>query len=522
MSSRLYSVFALLAWLCSLCFTGIVLYADQRKLLGIEILGSGWLSLFLLNFAWLANLFFLLALVRIWQRRSAVKYSILAAIFSLDTFRFSTYFLNEAGGHTAVYGYGWGVVLWFLSLYLMTAAAGIRQTEARVASNCPPRADQYEWLKQTGLILCLLTLGTSIFWSIQDHKVANYVERGHLQNIAFKRGPVCGINSFTVVSPIATFSGPLEVRIAKGVSKGNYPFNQITELLSWGIPIIRTDDVDFSYASSRTGPILTSVPASGPVAATLFVTEVKEISGPQIRAKLIEQPEGRIVFDYVWRGEADEETYCPDYQSSPKENQSPRVQIVQALNLSQKRIIPTAEKTKSKRASPNRAVATIISHRSDGKTRDMQGKGLPPTEALNAFINNNCPIGTGWDTRQSVANPSASLNTGWPFLVNGKTFYREGGYLTHAICSGGYVYLYSGKISGEAYYLSLEKRDLSDFSQMWDGVVGIWDKQLVTLDDSIRVDSIEETPDGISLEVTNDITGISAVLTAPLSNKSAF
>ena len=55
-------------------------------------------------------------------------YAVLSLLFA---FRFTRYPLNEAGAETAVYGYGWGVVLWFLPICLVVAAAGARQTEAR-------------------------------------------------------------------------------------------------------------------------------------------------------------------------------------------------------------------------------------------------------------------------------------------------------------------------------------------------------------------------------------------------------
>jgi hypothetical protein len=90
---------------------------------------------------------------------------------------------------SAIYGYGYGAVLWFLAISIMIAAAGLRNQEER-------RKSCNEKTKNDGLLIIGITsfsiiLGASVYFSINDRLKANSNEKERLEGIAFKRYPVC-------------------------------------------------------------------------------------------------------------------------------------------------------------------------------------------------------------------------------------------------------------------------------------------------------------------------------------------
>ena len=80
-------------WIASLFFVAISDYTGHRANLGWELLLTGPFALFIPNFAWLANIFFLMAAGRLTSTASAAITSsaaipaIIALILSLDLFR---------------------------------------------------------------------------------------------------------------------------------------------------------------------------------------------------------------------------------------------------------------------------------------------------------------------------------------------------------------------------------------------------------------------------------------------------
>lgn len=511
------SVLALLIWTCSLFLTGLVLYSEQRELLGIKILGIGWASSLVFNFAWFANIFFLLGISRVWNDRPAHTYSVLALLFSLDTFRFTQYLLDEGGATTPVYGYGWGAVLWLLSICLLLVAVGTRQIEVRIASNGAEMAD--EWLRPIGLSLCVLTLGVAIYFAVHDRIIASDDERARLKaGLAFKREAVCDVNPFSVSAPIRALSGPLELQLANSAIFATYPFGQLRELLDWGIPVIRVGDRDFSYSSAGRKVVLTSMPASGVSSAILYIAEAKVNHARQIRAKLVERPMGRIVFDHSWKQEANGARFCPDYQSFPTPNQQPRALLTRALSLPQVTKV-TAENPDSE-AYANRAEATVISRRLDEETREMRSRNLKGHALMNSLLNKNCPEGTGWTSKMSRSDTSSVNRIGLPFMVGERAFYPKQRESYNATCSDGYAYLYFSSFSGEKYHLTIEKRAVLDFRQLWNGTIVIPDISLAPQNDVLKIQSVMEDSDGVTLEVINENSGMAAVLKAPIKTQT--
>lgn len=522
-SAKALSLVALTLWVASLALTGLVLYAKQERVTGAAILAFGWLSPLVGNFAWFANPLFLWSLLRLRFGKPAVGLALLSTLLSLDAFRFSRYLLDEGGATTPVYGYGWGFVLWLAALLVLLAAAGTRQIETRLEANGAD--DTSEWLRPIGFALCIAMLMAAGYLAFQDRKQANSVERERLSGLVFKRGPVCGTNEPSVQQPLGRDSGPVEVKLSEGAYAGNsHPFNKPTDLLQWGIPVVRVAGRDYSYAPAGDGQILTSVPASTPVAAVLAVA-VSAVEGRlQIGAKLVEQPTERTVFDQVWRQEAQGARYCPDYSGFPREGEQPRKLMSEALAVHSPPAGVQGQVARPREPADNRVNAVILSN-TDGPGLTEQSNHLPARSvagqgtgagARRPWIGNrNCPDNVGWDGWGSEGSP-VRLDTGWPFMVGERAFYPGHRERYNALCSGDHAYLFFGVARDGKYYLTIEKRRLSDFHQAWAGIVVIQDQLLSTGDDVLKVDTVDEGADGLTIGLTNEQTGRRAVITAPL------
>jgi len=504
-SARQLSVTALIIWCCSLPFTGLVLYSGQKHLPGFEILAMGWLSPLVLNFAWFANIFFLYGIFRLLAGGVPIKSAILATFLSLDTFRFSQYLLNEGGATSPVYGYGWGAVLWFISIFLMLAAVGTRRREANT-SNKP--SDMQEWLQPLGFVLFSITLGIATYFAIHDRMVANPAETQRLTNIAFKRGKVCGAPEPVATKPIRNLSGPIEVVIEKNALYANYPFAQIKDLLEWGIPTVRIGNTDYSYESTARNSSLSSTPASGAPAAILYVNESYLHT---ISAKLVETSTNRTVFAQTWVREnhpVNTNYYCPDYHSFPSLNEQPRKLLMQALN------IQATSATKKEMAQEmrvfDRIEGNVIGRNDGGSTRAMKiarWKEMNPDSKTSVpyheIFNTNCPSDIGWDGN----NYESRQNTGWPFMVKGKAYYLRHRDRYNATCEGEFAYIYAGTARDGKYYLNIEKRDLRDFQQAWGRIVVISDVSPSIREDVLKVQSVKRATDAVTIELVNEDSG---------------
>ncbi|MBI5437441.1 MAG: hypothetical protein HY936_00530 [Nitrosomonadales bacterium] len=208
MPAKKLTIMALAIWFCSLALTGLVLYSNYQRLPGYEILAMGWLSPLVGNFAWFANIFFLYGVQQLISGKAPIKSSILAALLSLDTFRFDQYLMNEGGATTPVYGYGWGAVFWFFSISILLTAVGTRQLETSVH---PDQSTEYGWFRTLSLFFSAVTLGAAGFFAIYDRMMANASETQHLAGIAFKRGKICHAPEPNVNEPMHNFSGVLEI-----------------------------------------------------------------------------------------------------------------------------------------------------------------------------------------------------------------------------------------------------------------------------------------------------------------------
>jgi hypothetical protein len=516
------SFVALALWVMSLALIGFVLYAEQEQLRGIEILATGWLSPLAVNFAWYANPLFLWSIYCLLRGRPALGPTVLAVLLSLDTLRFSRYPLDEGGGATLVYGYGWGAVLWLAALGVLASATGTHQIEKRLAAGSGKGSG--EWLRPTGFGLCLLVLVAAAYLAAHDRRHANTAELERLSGLAFKRYPVCGAEDPVVAQPLMNFAGTLEVTLPEASRlSGASPFDRPTALLAWGVPVVRVAGRDYSYASAGTSKVLTSVPASSPPAATLAVT-VSNIGGSSmIAATLIDETAKRTVFDQGWQMMIGGR-YCPDYSTFPDENQQPRKLLAAALGVQGPPPGPATPNVRQRYPIDNTVTGVMVgrihplrsAERSD---REPAHSIVSPLTAKNLLQpwNRKCPAAVGWDAAGSEGSP-VRLDTGWPFMVGDRAFYhpqRRNDY--YVLCAGEHAYLYSGSSGERRYELTIEKRRLSDFSEAWSGYVVINDQEFLSKG-HVRLDLeyVEEGTDGVTMGLIEQGTDWSAVVKAPL------
>jgi len=314
-AAKIWSYVALALWVVSMPLVGFVIYQGQTELSGAKVLVTGWLGIVTLNFSWLANPLFLLTFIRVQRKTHTVGMACLALLFALDTFRLNSLLLDEGGGKSAVYGYGWGFVFWMLALCAMLAAAGAQKSENDIERS---NIFKHPVKDSAGLAIELLGLRAE----------ANQEERQYLTSVAFKRGPVCSAVPTAIVEPLKKADGPLGIGLF-GV--WTYPFNSPTQVLGWGVPAIRVVDRDYSYTKIGDELLLTSVPAVLPLSAVLWVKASTVEGRSQVHLKLVEGGSERVVFDFSWLSEPGESRYCPSYSAAPTEVDQPRKMLIEAF-----------------------------------------------------------------------------------------------------------------------------------------------------------------------------------------------
>jgi len=505
---------ALILWLSSLPFAGFSLYSQDQHIGGLYILLLGWLAALFGNFAWYANVFFFIALFRLFRGKSATIASTLALLLSIDTFRMSEMALNEGGATSPIYGYGWGFILWEIALGILLMAAGMRLPRP---VRLPMTQNEINLPLAGGLVFCALVLGFTGFWSVHDHLLANETEHMHISNLAFKRGPICQDNIQIVAVPIEKMIGPLQVVLAKELTHAKYPFNNAKRLLSWGVPVVRFGQLDYRLKDGQ----FIAVPAQGAPSAVLSVYEDDEPSSSwrNIHAKLIESASKRVVFDQTWRRQhydVNTYIYCPDYRSFPGPDNQPRNLLMDALNITGAPSIPGKE---------NRAwkdipqfEGTVINEQDGGETKreklDRLREKYPDRLTFPEMFNTDCPNGVGWSVERLDTVP----NTGRPFLIDEVRYFLRKPTYNNALCAGRVVYLYSTTLPRhkEGYYLKIEKRSLDDFRLLWTRRVVIEKPPISAQPDALTLISVSEIDAVMLLQAINGLNGQILTVEVPL------
>ncbi|WP_158289020.1 hypothetical protein [Rubrivivax albus] len=539
-SARTLTGFALLAWLISLGLNGFV-DVNQRAYSGAHVLAIGWLGPLMVNFAWYANLFFLISVALLLGKRSAVWSSLLAAALPLQTITFVKVPLNEAGGAVGVFGLGWGFVVWYSATLLLVAAAGTRQIELH-ADRRAPSAEMRQW----GLALCLGFILFAGALALHDRLRANTADGERLRQVAFKRGAVCNIEQPRAGESTALGDGPLEVRTLDGSSRLAYPFNDVRDLLNWGIPTVRAAGRDYSFAFAGDELVLTSVPAVGPPAATLVVDPGTPQNKYAITVSLETGQPGDEPFRFTWtkdRGYGN--GYCPDYATLPRPGEQPREMLEQALALgpqaSRAAVFNTRHEQEMKRRndeSKGPVMATFLGESGVPRSEpslDVPGQSgrlqalalaLARAEAMRLErtrrMNVGCPEGTGWlSSWQKVPYAgSLDIDAGVPFMVDERAFYLKRSLPVKAVCVGESVFTYH-EVAGDREgnrRLAIDKRALADFRYLG-AVTIVLPKPVLTPGADFRLTAIEEHDEGMSALLELEKTGQVIAFRAPLNFK---
>lgn len=516
---------SLALWLASLPLTGFVIYAGQKETKGIEILAIGWLGLLMLNFAWLANPVFLVTLWRISVRKKAIGLAIIGLLLALDTLRFTAMLLDEGGGHSDIYGYGWGAILWFMALCFALAAAGALEVERRAES----KANNVEAgihpassiTKVVGFAIVVLALAITGTLFYKDRTRANQAELLRLKGLAFKRLEVCAAPQPKAAAQIDVANGAVEV-INANSSSTTYPFNGPEQLLKWGVPKVRFGNRDY-YLGQLDGKTTTiSDAASGAPFAQLFVTDSVVDGRSQITAKLVDVAKNQVLFNQSWLAETKSTIrFCPEFSSFPRADEQPRRILTEALRVGNASPVELSGITSKKPFEVIRVTAEIKSVKESKERPVPNGRGGfddPRAAGSLGWQNNrNCPKNTGWGGA-AVKQTSATVSTGWPFIIGEKMFYLGNRDEYNALCQDEAVYLSGATAENGKNFIRIEKRSLVDFQSAWIVTVVI-DKQITPYpQNNLKLKGVSETNSDLTLTLINerDWTEVEMTIPAPL------
>ncbi|HQS59562.1 MAG: hypothetical protein B7Y56_14155 [Gallionellales bacterium 35-53-114] len=341
---------AVLLWAVSMLLPGLVLYGKNGYSPGITILLMGWIGILGSYVAWYANIFWLIAIIRLLGGKvSGATNAFVAALLSLDTFRFED--VSMGGPHQYVYGIAIGGILWMTAIFLTMFATSLREIEItnNNLSQIIQRTKSYKEKISALFILAqnngkqfhlvastiLLTgfLGLTATLAVYDRVVGNQDERDKLNHElgVFKRSEICS-QSPKPVNQIL-IDGPLEL-----INPDGYRILKPEELLAMGVPVVRDsigpNSYKGTYSSARDYYLVDKQnPESlqirkpeGNAVARLEIKKLPSIKGagdssarmvPVYHITLISK-RGDVGFDQIWMKQY-MHNYCPNlYKYSEK------------------------------------------------------------------------------------------------------------------------------------------------------------------------------------------------------------
>lgn len=466
---------AMVIWLASMPVTGLVLYSQHRQLPGFEILLMGWLSPLVFNFAWFANVFFLYGVFGIIFGRRPFTASAIAAFLSLDTFRFSQFLLNEGGATTPIYGYGWGAVLWFLSIFLLLTAAGTKELETSKGSK---GQETYEFLRSIGIALVIVTAAAAVYFAVSDRSKANLSERERLLGLAFKRGKVCSVAD-PVPRKTIELDGPLELTMSRYPP---WPFVSALTLLEWGFPMIREGNLDYSLIPGNSFEAIRVTSAVGKPSARLEATENVKTGSRLVRLTIDDG--NALLFEQTW--DIDPSTnFCPDYSSFPSRTQQPRKVLEDAL-------LSKPHTARLERVTDYGAERHPGIHRWGVLTYEPL-----QIQARSNIENFNCPAGVGY---KGYKPPNSGEKLALPFLMADAYYYAGKSVFQHAIC-GEHLYIYTFRKNSSVLVIS--RRDSNTFAEEWTAFI---DTPLTCDVSRLRIIGIREDEKSLQIDLIDDTT----------------
>lgn len=329
-------------------------------------------------------------------------------------------------------------------------------------------------------------------------------------------------DKLVVTNPIRDLSGPLELVIDENIMyQKEYEAFRIRSLLDSGVPGVRFQDADYTYETTGQGRMLVSVPAAGMPSAILHVSgyhpssrDYERPSRPdaseylmmtRINAKLVEFAASRTVFDQTWEhcfspraGSA--EYWCPDYQ--------PKKILTRALGLPEK-----LDELPMKKQEPIQVEGDIVGRINSGATGEMN-PGKRFIERSHEMINTHCPDDVGWGTKKVIDRPFRLM--GKTYFPGRRTYYND----YNAICDEESVFIYSRwREHSQKYHLTVEKRNLRDFRQVWERDIVISGVN-VDHNNALKINAIESSVNDINLELVDENSGKIFLVQAPLRSKA--
>lgn len=454
-------------WLASLCLPTFVSYSERGEpLWGFTILLLGWLSLLGHSPAWISNPILILSLLL--RNKATQPLAVFSAIFALHTFTLSSY--PNGNGNTTIFGYGWGIMFWFIAIGLGLVHAGMRLQERTITEG---GKKEIPWLETLGILWIATIVATFGYFAIKDRQQPNRSDSALLKSALFKRNAVC---THEPPSPAPLTASP--VTLLEIVDRSEI---KPSELLNWGVPAVRLRNHDYSYIGTARDRILQIMPARGDTQGWIdyrspYDSKLKKYS-PALRIK-IHNP-SKSEFNYTWQ--QDGPTYCP--------GQNLKSTVTGAFGL-------TEQPATSRPTDITAAKGIVIGQEAVASERWSQ--------------NYNCAEGVGYsfETTQKI-----KLDV-YPFFIG------ETGYLLpypsgKALCSGNSTYFYATGSHSNIFTLSIAKRDSKTLELQWLGLIQVHGAPPALQEDRTRVLSIVEKGDNIIVKTQHYKHDQALIIQAP-------
>lgn len=272
----------------------------EKGMHGDEVLTSGWAAIFIFNFAWFANLTYLISIINLISQnwKKALMWCGITIFLALNTFLFTGVpDTTGSNSNTPLTGYGWGFVCWGLAFLFMLATCISYEEEnsyIQTFAKKPCRINEYIVLT----VIAVTAAGSFYGYQTNDGKNTVADARG----MVFSLMPECGREIPTVTQPIKNFSGVVQFI---EVNPGGYTDTRssmlfVEDLFNVGATTVQFDGIEYSRLNNRlTQKILTSDNSQAADAQVLRdIQHTREMHSIQIR--VIESSTRRIVFDNTW------------------------------------------------------------------------------------------------------------------------------------------------------------------------------------------------------------------------------
>ena len=207
------AIASLLLWVASLMLPGFMVGQRSEPMIGGSILlwgiVFGWLTM---GWAVYANIFYIYAAIKTLSSKIPSTSLLLMVLFSLTIFLFKGVPRDEGTGVTLpIVGWGWGVVLWYLSqiLICLSALNKAKKISAKTVHSC--------------LAIAALALIIIFSFRYSQWKSFNTQERGLFlsQGIAFSKMQPCNVSYNRVDAPLISHGSSIALEIEDNLLKSS-------------------------------------------------------------------------------------------------------------------------------------------------------------------------------------------------------------------------------------------------------------------------------------------------------------